>query len=169
MQACFDRPEVNVGDIDAISGVIDVIPYNLWGMKELDYVMCMMTSGGALSADDWCKETTCWWTEGNQNRTATFWYAQPFDWHFCYRHAVDYHNNLRHALPSIEDLWTTTCWESCVFEFILALMEVNAFLSLRYFTFAKSTIEGCPTLFVFCHKVGLATNQQHVDSAGRGQ
>ncbi len=105
--------------------------------------------GGPLSADDSCKETTRRWMEGNQNRTATFRYARPFDWHFCYRHAVDDHNNLRHTLPSIEDSWSTTRWEIRVFAFILALTEVIGFLSLRYFTFAKGTIEGCPTLLVF--------------------
>ena len=36
MQAHFDCPKVNVGDIDATSGVMDVIPYNLWGVKEPD-------------------------------------------------------------------------------------------------------------------------------------
>ena len=32
-----------------------------------------------------------------------FNYKLPFDWYFCYRYAVDDHNNLRHTLPSIED------------------------------------------------------------------
>jgi len=36
-----------------------------------------------------------------------------------------------------------------VFSFVLAISEVNAFLALRYFTFAKGTIAGCPTLIVF--------------------
>ena len=66
-----------------------------------------------------------------------------------YRHAVDDHNNLRHALPSIEDSWVTHRWEIRVFLFVLAISEVNAFLALRYFTFAKGTIAGCPTLIVF--------------------
>jgi hypothetical protein len=35
-----------------------------------------------------------------------------------------------------------------VFLFVLAISEVNAFLALRYFTFAKGTIPGCPTLIV---------------------
>ncbi len=36
-----------------------------------------------------------------------------------------------------------------MFTFVLAISEVNAFLALRYFTFAKGTIAGCPTLIVF--------------------
>ena len=75
-----------------------------------------------------------------------FRYACPFNWHFRYQHAVDDHNNLCHGLPSVEDSWTTQQWEIQVFLFVLAISEVNAFLALRYFTFAKGTIPGCPTL-----------------------
>ncbi len=28
------------------------------------------------------------------------------NWHFCYQHAVDDHNNLRLALPSVKETWT---------------------------------------------------------------
>ena len=146
MQARFDRPRVNVGDVDAISGTQDGIPYNLWGMKEPDYVMRMMVTGGANSADDLCKTTTWTWKPGNEEILTTFQYPRPFDWHFRYRHAVDDHNNLRHALPSIEDSWVTQRWEVRVFGFVLAITEVNAFLALRYFTFANGTLDGCPTI-----------------------
>jgi hypothetical protein len=82
-----------------------------------------------------------------------FRYACPFNWHFRYQHAVDDHNNLCHGLPSVEDSWTTQQWEIQVFLFVLAISEVNAFLALRYFTFAKGTIPGCPTLIVFCRQL----------------
>jgi hypothetical protein len=63
---------------------------------------------------------------------------------------VDDHNNLRHALQSIEDSWVTKRWEVRVFLFILAITEVNAFLAIRYFTFCNGDIDGCPTLLKFC-------------------
>ena len=72
-----------------------------------------------------------------------FRYPFPVDWHFKYRHAVNDHNNLRHALPS----------EVRVFSFILAVCEVNAFLEMRYFNYAKGMIEGRPTLLVFCRRL----------------
>jgi hypothetical protein len=78
-----------------------------------------------------------------------FQYKCPFDWHFRYRHSIDNHNNLWHGLPSIEDSWITHRWEICVFSFLLALTEVNAFLCLGYFTFAKGTIVGCLRLLTF--------------------
>ena len=87
--------------------------------------------------------------EGGIEVVHRFRYACPFDWHFRYRHTVDDHNNLHHCLPSVEDSWTTQRWEVRVFSFVLAISEVNAFLALRYFTFAKGTIAGCPTLIVF--------------------
>lgn len=51
MQRRFDRPEVNVGDVEAISGTQDGMPYFLWGMKEPDYVMRMMATNGAAGSD----------------------------------------------------------------------------------------------------------------------
>jgi hypothetical protein len=149
MQQFFDADGVNVGDNHAIVGTMDGVAYNLWGMKEPDYVMRMMVTGGLLAVFDTCKEALRKWTEGGIEVVRRFKYACPFDWHFRYRHAVDDHNNLRHALPSIEDSWATQRWEIRVFSFVLAISEVNAFLALRYFTFAKGTIAGCPTLIVF--------------------
>ena len=47
--------EVEVGEIDAIQVTVDYIIYNLWVMKESNYVMRMMATGGSLSADGTCK------------------------------------------------------------------------------------------------------------------
>ena len=49
--------EVEVGDTDAIQGKVDDVIYNLWGIKETNYVMSMMTTGGRLLEDDACKES----------------------------------------------------------------------------------------------------------------
>ena len=147
MQSHFDG--MNVGDCDAIQGVMEGTTYNLWGMKEPDYVMRMMATGGPLDANDSCRTASCRWNETGVEVHRTFKYKCPYDWHFRYRHAVDDHNNLRHSLPSIEDSWKTQRWETRVFSFILAITEVNAFLCLRYFTFGKGTLPGCPTLLAF--------------------
>ena len=107
MQQHFDKEGMKVGDTDAIQGMLDGQSYNLWGMKEPDYVMRMMATGGALLADESCRSTTRKWVEDGVETFAEFVYKRPFDWHFRFRHAVDDHNNLRHALPSIEDTWLT--------------------------------------------------------------
>jgi len=161
MQRRFDRPEVNVGDVEAISGTQDGMPYFLWGMKEPDYVMRMMATGGPLGARDTCKWAKRKWREGDRDMSMEFQYTAPYDWHFRYRHAVDDHNNLRHATPSLEESWTTKRWECRVFAFILAVSEVNAFLALRYFVFGGGNIEGCPTLSVFRRRLAWQLINNH--------
>jgi hypothetical protein len=141
---------VNVGDVDAILGTQDGIPYFLWGMKEPNYVMQMMAMGRPLSPDDSCKVTSRTWKCGNEGILTTFQYSRPFDWYFRYWHAVDKHNYLQYALPSIKDTWLMHRWECQVFNFILAILEIIAYLALRYFVFANDTIHGSPTLLVFC-------------------
>ena len=76
-------------------------------------------------------------------------YNLPFDWHFCSHHAVEDHNNLRNALPSIEDTWATDRWECRLFAFILAISELNAFLIIHYFVYCELHWEGMPALLEF--------------------
>jgi hypothetical protein len=90
-------------------------------MKEPDYVMKIMATGGSLMANDSCRTTSRSWIEGGVPKCKDFTYTQPFDHHFRYRHAVDDHNNLRHSLPSWEDTWVTQRWELRVFAFIIAV------------------------------------------------
>ena len=66
-----------------------------------------------------------------------FKYKLPFDWRFCYRHAINDHNNLKNALPSIEDTWMTDWWECQVFAFILNISEGNEFMIIHYFVYCK--------------------------------
>ena len=81
-----------------------------------------------------------------------FKYKFPFDWHFRYLHAVDEQNNLRHALPSIEDIWMTDWWECRLFAFILDILEVTAFLIICYFVYCGLCQEGMPALLEFFRK-----------------
>jgi hypothetical protein len=153
MQDFFDKDRVDVGDCHAIAGTQDGILYNLWRMKEPDYVMRMMTTGGLMTTFESCKESVRWWIDRGVKVVCRFCYACPFDWHFRYRHAVDDHNNLWHGFPLFEDSWNTMRWENCVFLFVLAITEVNAFLALWYFSFAKGTILGFLTLLVLCRQL----------------
>jgi len=112
MKQLIDADEVNIRDNHAIAGTMDGVAYNLWGMKEPDYVMRKMATGGPLAAYDMCKEALRKWTESGIEVVRRFRYACPFDWHFRYRHGVDNHNNLHHDLPSVEDSWITQRWET---------------------------------------------------------
>ena len=63
MQRFFDEEGVDVEDCHAITGSMDGVPYNLWGMKEPDYVMRMMATGGQMSVIETCKETVRKWMD----------------------------------------------------------------------------------------------------------
>ena len=58
------------------------VPYNLWGMKEPDYVMRMMATGGPMLVIETCKETVRKWMEDGVEVVRRFKYACPFDWYF---------------------------------------------------------------------------------------
>jgi hypothetical protein len=143
-----------VGQTDTVSGNLDGVDYSIFCMKEPDYVMKLMATGGVLQSDDMCRETY----RGAGADRISFRYTKPGDWHFRYRHAVDDHNNLRHSLPSLEDSWTTTRWEIRVFTFLLALTEVNIYLAMRYFVW---TSDEAMTLVAFRRKLSAALIDNH--------
>jgi hypothetical protein len=141
--------DANIGASMAISGVLDGVKYFLWGLKEPSYVMKMMATGGPLIANETCKDQRRRFNEGGVEVSRTFQFPLPYDWHYRFRHAVDDHNNVRHSLPLVEGTIITTRWEMRVFSFLLAVSEVNAFLTYRFF--CKPDI--MPTLQEFRHKV----------------
>ncbi|KAL7460432.1 hypothetical protein ACHAXS_000883, partial [Conticribra weissflogii] len=111
-------------------------------MKEPDYIMKMMATSGAL---------VVWhWTVRGIAMRRVFTDTKPFHLHFKFRHVVDDHNNLQHALPSIEDSWRTNRWPVRVFLFILAITEVNTFLVMRLFNWEK---KHAPTYLSFHGKL----------------
>jgi hypothetical protein len=122
----------SVGDSTAGEGSLDDTHYNVWCMREPDYTMKIMgTASGLFPVDDRLHSQT--WKEAGETKTASFHYLEPFFLHFKYRHAVDDHNNHRHAVPSIEETWVTTCWVLRCFQFLLAVTEVNMYLAFRFF------------------------------------
>ncbi len=140
MDSHFNNKQV--GECDAISGVLDEEKYFIWGMKEPDYVMKIMASGGGLISDDNCKTVRRKWNDRNGvAQQATFQYTRPFDWHFRYRHIVDDHNNLRHSSPALEETWITKRWPVRVFAFLLAITEVNLFLVMKFFVWTKGNVK----------------------------
>ena len=66
---------------------------------------------------------------------------------------VDDHNNLSHALSSIQDKWVTDQRERWVFAFFLAKSEINVRFILRYFVYCGLRWEGMPTLMEFSRKL----------------
>lgn len=117
-----------VGDVDAIRGVFDEQPFHVYGMKEPEYIMLMMTTYG--TCERYGKITK---RNVNNDEVITFQYPEVIANHFKYRHIVDDHNAKRHAPISIEVVWATKQWEKRVFTFLLAVTEVNVMLAAVYF------------------------------------
>ena len=63
MEYHFGEVEMEVGETDAIQVPVDDVIYNLWGMKEANYTMSMMSIGVRLFDDDTCKETVRTWNK----------------------------------------------------------------------------------------------------------
>ena len=125
-----------VGDTDAVNGNLHGKDYHVFCMKEPDYIMKLMSSySSLLPKEHYPSNRRVFQDPKDPSKTveASFQYTEPFQNHFLYRHAVDDHNNLRHAVPSIEGTWTTHYWPNRVFSFLLAVTEVNAFLATKYF------------------------------------
>ncbi len=132
MDSHFNNKQV--GECNAIAGVLDKEKYYIWGMKEPDYVMKIMATGGALNADESCKRVMRKWTDGGGvPMQENFQYTKPFDWHFCHCHIVHDHNNLWHSSPALEETWLTQSWAIYVFTFLLAITEVNLYLIMQFF------------------------------------
>ncbi len=52
----------SVGEMDVISGKLSRVEYFIWGMKEPDFVMKIMGTGGAQVSDG-CKVVCCKWQD----------------------------------------------------------------------------------------------------------
>ena len=125
--------QYEIGTTTSLNGLIDDIPYDIFCMKEPDYVMKLMSTYGGLVVLANQHETVRVFTKDGVAQTKKFLYHEPFANHFLFRHAVDDHNNLRHSLPSIKGTWITHRWALRVLSFILAISEVNVYLAMKYF------------------------------------
>ena len=139
----------NVGEHNSIQGTQDGQIYFIWAMKEPDYVIKLMATGGKNEKSALNKLTTWEWKVNGKKVTTTLNYPYPAKWHYKYRQAIDDHNNLRHAVPSIKDSWTTHRWELRVLAFVITVCKVYAFLCINYSNVANGTLGGAPTLLKF--------------------
>ena len=113
--------DANVGDTNCYRMTLpdDNSKLDIHCLKEPDYIMMLMATFGTLERVGTEKFRNV------DNTRISFRYPELFHNHYQYRHAVDDHNNRRHAPISIERTWTTNWWPNRVFAFILAISEVN--------------------------------------------
>jgi hypothetical protein len=125
-----------VGDTDSLHGTMNGVPYDIFCMKEEDYVMKIMSTYGS-NTPPMRERLKAKRTKANGEKVV-FEYIEPVANHFDYRHCVDDNNHLRHMRPSIEETWKTHRWALRVFAFFIAVSEVNAFLCFRHWVWGKS-------------------------------
>ena len=131
-----EKMEANeVGTVETIQGTLVGIPYRIFCMKDPEYIMKMMsTYGGDHPLDGQPEVIRVVPVPGDDPpQTVKFMYPETVANHFKYRHMVDDHNNLCHALPSIEATWKTHRWANHVFSFLFAVSAINTYLSFRHF------------------------------------
>ena len=129
-----------VGTCERLPGVLDGQHFDVFALKEPDYVLMMMSTYGSLIINDGQRDSI---RMDKERRPITrFKYTEVIGNHFAYRGAVDDHNAKRHDCGTknglcLEDSWSTNRWENKVFAFILAITEVNAYLAIQFFTETK--------------------------------
>ena len=95
--------EKEVGATESLRGELDGIKYDIFCLKEPAYTMKIMSTYAGLVAPHNPFEVNRHYVFNQQEVKASFKLQDPFANHYLYRHAVDDHNNVQHALPSIED------------------------------------------------------------------
>ena len=99
----------DVGDAGSWAGELDDKPFHVYAMKELDYVMSLMSTFGTNYCNNG-KETRRDWKENDENERKTFQYLEVINNHFLYRHDVDDHNAKSRIPISLIVLWATKWW-----------------------------------------------------------
>ena len=74
--------DMEIGKCDSLKGELDGKPYNIFCMKEPDYVMKIMSMHGGLTVLKDQKDSTRTYTEDGEAKTTTCKYTIPFINHF---------------------------------------------------------------------------------------
>ena len=95
-----------IGKADSLPEQMHNIPFHIFGMKEPDYVMKLMSTYGTneLQMDHPTQQI---YTEKNKEVKKEFHYPEVVSNHFKYRHSVDDHNAKRHSPICLEHVWAT--------------------------------------------------------------
>jgi hypothetical protein len=118
---------LNIGDVDSIHGHLNGVPFDIFCMKDVNFVTSLMSTYGSNQRVGNLK-----YRSTNEGRIS-FQYPVVISQHYLYRHAVDDHNARRHYPISFERVWGTKFWASRVFSFLLAVTETNVLMASKFF------------------------------------
>jgi hypothetical protein len=117
-----------IGFSNALKGKMEDVDFYIHCVKEPDYVLMFMTSYGLPSGHGHTQKR-----KTNDGRMITFQYPEVAANHYKFRDGVDNHNARRMYPVAIEEQMRTMRWENRVFQFLLAVTEVNTNAALHYF------------------------------------
>ena len=127
-----------VGEIYSWNGNLEDTPYDVFCLKEPDYVMKIMATYGELTFPEGQRQSPrVVHKDDGSTEINKFHYVVPFAYQFDYRHIVDDHNGLRHMYHFLEHIWVNHRCPTRVFTLLLALSEVNTYLAFIYFVWTK--------------------------------
>jgi len=113
----------NIGDYDRKRFQLEGTDLYTHCMKEDGYVLSVVSSFGTDT------RMGNWQTRGEHR----FQYPEIIHNHYQYRGVVDTHNSRRMYPIAIEEQWKTIRWPLRVFQFLLAVTEVNTNYARNYF------------------------------------
>jgi len=126
-QIARDFADKEKGYANAKRGTLNGIPLHLFCMKEEDYIMTLMSTYGTLERMG--KSCNHDYTDGNEKYHKSSMYPEVIQNHFQYQDSVDANNKNRMDPIALEEVWKTHRWPCQVFQFILAVTEVNTWLA----------------------------------------
>ena len=116
----MDKP---IGAADAIKGKLDGMPFYIFGMKETDYIMQIISTYGTLAMMG--EEKHHHVMVSGTKQVITYKYPEVVHNHYQYRDMIDNHNSQQmHPIP-MEETWMTTCWPNRIICFLLVVTMVN--------------------------------------------
>ena len=106
----------DIGETDSLPGTLDGINFEVFCMKEEDYVMKLMATYGALRPMEGGETKRSLTRRNGTRENVSFVYNEPFLNHSKFRHQVDDHNNARHdPISLLEESVSTKDWKIRVF------------------------------------------------------
>ena len=132
----FENKEI--GHADSLPGKMDDVPFHIYGMKEPDYIMKIMSTYGTNEQISSHETKRDYMNSERKKVSVTFNYPEVVSNHFKYRHSVDDHNAKRHAPICLEHVLATKYWPHMPFSFLLAVTEVNVNLAEAFFVRHKA-------------------------------
>ena len=132
----FENKEI--GYADSLPGKMDDVPFHIYGMKELDYIMKLMPTYGTNEQISSHKTKHNYMNSERKKVSDTFNYPEVVSNHSKYRYSMDDHNLKRHAPICLEHVWATKYWPHMPFSFLLAVTEVNVNLAEAFFVRHKA-------------------------------